>query len=269
LPFLVYLTGKASLPMKSKLTIKNFRIFDSVGQTFEINPITILTGCNSSGKSSLVKSIALFSDWLNRTTFSFQRDNFDELFKIPLNFNLNYLKLGSFSDSANNFKTKDHFIQFSIVQYSSSLATDIIVDYCFTSRKSDIADNAWLYTLKVTEYDGAELFSLHRGSNPKFNLEPIKRHLLRYIQYEDLRADLSISTKAQFQKEHIRSQYGRTIYDSCLRIKDFKEKVSSYIEIKYPQKYNDSKFYKKLRVLSAYDENFEKNLFVITYCDIL
>lgn len=49
--------------MNTKYTIKNFRVFDSDGATFELNPITILTGCNSSGKSSLVKSLMLLGDY--------------------------------------------------------------------------------------------------------------------------------------------------------------------------------------------------------------
>lgn len=45
--------------MNTKITIKNFRVFDEDGVTFELNPLTILTGCNSSGKSSMVKAILL------------------------------------------------------------------------------------------------------------------------------------------------------------------------------------------------------------------
>lgn len=43
--------------MKTSLGIKNFRIFDKEGVILEINPITFLTGCNSSGKSSVTKAI--------------------------------------------------------------------------------------------------------------------------------------------------------------------------------------------------------------------
>lgn len=45
--------------------IKNFRVFDTKGSTFNLKPITILTGANSSGKSSLVKSILLFKKYLD------------------------------------------------------------------------------------------------------------------------------------------------------------------------------------------------------------
>lgn len=48
-----------------KYMVKNFKIFDEKGVTFDIAPITMLTGCNSSGKSSLVKSMTvLYLPWL-------------------------------------------------------------------------------------------------------------------------------------------------------------------------------------------------------------
>ena len=42
-------------------SIKNFRSFGEDGADFELAPITVLTGCNSAGKSSLVKSLMLLS----------------------------------------------------------------------------------------------------------------------------------------------------------------------------------------------------------------
>jgi energy-coupling factor transporter ATP-binding protein EcfA2 len=44
-----------------KFTINNFRIFDKP-QTFELAPITILTGPNNSGKSSMVKSLLMLKN---------------------------------------------------------------------------------------------------------------------------------------------------------------------------------------------------------------
>lgn len=47
--------------MKYQYKVKNFRIFDEEGGKLDMAPITILTGCNSSGKSSLVKSMLLLN----------------------------------------------------------------------------------------------------------------------------------------------------------------------------------------------------------------
>ena len=50
--------------MNTKYTIKNFRVFDEKGVTVDIKPITILTGCNNSGKSSIVKSMVLLDTYV-------------------------------------------------------------------------------------------------------------------------------------------------------------------------------------------------------------
>ena len=52
--------------MKYQYKIKNFRIFDEDGVKLDMAPITILTGCNSSGKSSFVKSMLLVNKVLNK-----------------------------------------------------------------------------------------------------------------------------------------------------------------------------------------------------------
>ena len=49
--------------MKTNYTIKNFRAFDWKGAQIEISPLTFLVGCNSSGKSSIVKSLFLLKEF--------------------------------------------------------------------------------------------------------------------------------------------------------------------------------------------------------------
>lgn len=50
--------------MKYQYKVKNFRVFDEGGVKLDMAPITILTGCNSSGKSSFVKSMLLVNSVL-------------------------------------------------------------------------------------------------------------------------------------------------------------------------------------------------------------
>ena len=47
--------------MNPIFSLKNFRSFGEEGADFELAPITVLTGCNSAGKSSLVKALLLLS----------------------------------------------------------------------------------------------------------------------------------------------------------------------------------------------------------------
>ena len=52
--------------MNTEFSIKNFRAFDEEGANFQIAPITILTGCNSAGKSSMVKSLLLLDNFFRQ-----------------------------------------------------------------------------------------------------------------------------------------------------------------------------------------------------------
>ena len=47
--------------MNPIFSLKNFRSFGVEGADFELAPITVLTGCNSAGKSSLVKALMLLA----------------------------------------------------------------------------------------------------------------------------------------------------------------------------------------------------------------
>ena len=63
----LYLQRKTKqLYMNTNFTIKNFRVFDENGVTIDIKPMTILTGCNSSGKSSIVKAAFLLNDFMKQ-----------------------------------------------------------------------------------------------------------------------------------------------------------------------------------------------------------
>lgn len=79
-----------------KLRLENFRVFKKKVE-FQINPITILTGPNNSGKSSLNKSILLMKEYFNQ--FEFQKED-----NLPVG--LSFLKgihyLGKYSRAVNS-----------------------------------------------------------------------------------------------------------------------------------------------------------------------
>ena len=53
-------------------SIKNFRVVGNDGVSLPIKPMTILTGCNSSGKSSIVKSMVLLDSYLEKLQEDFK-----------------------------------------------------------------------------------------------------------------------------------------------------------------------------------------------------
>ena len=58
--------------MNTELTIKNFRVFDENGISIDLNPISILTGSNSSGKSTIVKALLLLQDFCQQLKADFE-----------------------------------------------------------------------------------------------------------------------------------------------------------------------------------------------------
>ena len=72
--------------MKTNINIKNFRVFDDKGASFDINPLTILTGSNSSGKSSAVKAIFLLNSFLAQIKKAVVNGETIELDKYKLDF---------------------------------------------------------------------------------------------------------------------------------------------------------------------------------------
>jgi AAA15 family ATPase/GTPase len=81
--------------MNNNFSVKNFRSYGETGASFNIAPITILTGCNSSGKSSLVKAQLLLSDVLK------QIKEKKSLYGIELRVSDKNLQLGRFNKVLN------------------------------------------------------------------------------------------------------------------------------------------------------------------------
>ena len=65
--------------MDTKFTIKNFRVFDENGVTLDLKPLTILTGCNSSGKSSIVKAAFLLNSFMKQINNAIEKGEKIEL----------------------------------------------------------------------------------------------------------------------------------------------------------------------------------------------
>ncbi len=87
----------------SGIGIENFRVFKEMTY-FEFAPLTILTGANNSGKSTVLKALLLLRDSV---------ENNKKLNKLDFEANENH-KLGSFQTTINNLSDKEN-IKFNIV----------------------------------------------------------------------------------------------------------------------------------------------------------
>ncbi len=93
--------------------LENFRVFKNKVE-IDLHPITILTGTNNSGKSSILKSLLLLADNAKRTNF------------LELDFSGDKHNLDAFKFSKNNSSEKDLIaINFQIVQFDGEMSEAI------------------------------------------------------------------------------------------------------------------------------------------------
>lgn len=143
-------------------SIKNFRSFGSNGADFELAPITVLTGCNSAGKSSLVKALTLLSEK--------EIDTFDkEILKISTK----QLCLGGYNSVSNG----DKKIVISYRNWSALLHDNITVTKVFGPNRTDALDEGYLYKLSIEKSDGSLIYEAN-SSHHDYKVDAIKQNLI-------------------------------------------------------------------------------------------
>ena len=171
--------------MKTDYTIKNFRVFGNDGATFSIAPITIMTGCNSAGKSSLVKSLLLISDYLSSFTEDkeYGKDiiigqHFLDFTKQPNNL------LGKF-DKVVNSKSKDKRVTFEFKTYSLMLSGNVIIKLTFEGTDKDEHTNGYISDFSISKSDGTVIFADSKDKGRSGNLYSVFQEFLRFVYTEN------------------------------------------------------------------------------------
>lgn len=137
------------------ISIKNFRIIGEEDWNLNFAPVTFLTGCNSSGKSSITKAILLMNNFLKDL-----KDNNYNLIDTPLDFS-KIVKLGNFDevlnkDSKQKGSTK---ISFAYSFKNGVFKPHLHVEYIFSQRTNDFLNNAWIDEIIIST-DKNKLFSI-------------------------------------------------------------------------------------------------------------
>lgn len=135
--------------MKTTFKLTNFRLFDNEGAKIDIRPITIITGSNSSGKSSIVKAICILSDFLKQGIRSYKSDKVFRLQDCKFNFNIENMKLGGFENTL-NINAKDNAFE---LRYTISpkhlYFREFLVGLQFSIDKDSVMHDARLSGLAV------------------------------------------------------------------------------------------------------------------------
>ena len=143
-------------------SLKNFRSFGEEGADFELAPITVLTGCNSAGKSSLVKAQLLLEPVLKEIVTG------KGACDLELHVSGKELMLGRFSKIINNNATNGR-VSFSYVVFSNYLYEKVRVILEFI-KKQDVVDDGSLSSICIEKLDGTPIFKSENLQEFQWNL---------------------------------------------------------------------------------------------------
>lgn len=135
--------------MKTNYNIKNFRIFESDGADVKIAPLTILTGCNSSGKSSIAKSILLLDTYMHKIkSAASSQDKVFALGDYTMDFDSYPLNLLGRFDKVVNSKSEKREIEY---RFTADNGLDVIL--VFNSNQADILNRGYLKRITIVKGD--------------------------------------------------------------------------------------------------------------------
>ncbi len=166
--------------MKTRYTIKNFRVFDEKGATIDVNPITILTGCNSSGKSSIVKSMVLLNTYIDSIQKDYNVFKEIDLKKHKLDFTKDTtISLGNFN-RVRNKGSKGNTITFMYQVHSLLLGEDIKVSMEFSSDKNDALNEGYLKKITIYNLDDDIIYTSSEDEPCTANYNLILKNFFRF-----------------------------------------------------------------------------------------
>lgn len=155
-------------------SLKNFRSFGEDGADFELAPVTVLTGCNSAGKSSLVKALILLS---------MQNNKPGVMPNAYLKVSSKELNLGRLNKVINR-NSKDDKISVSYRIWSNYIQEYIVVNRVFAGYKADKLDNGILRSFTIKKEDGTLIYNYSPDSHPSIEekYESILSNIRRYYK---------------------------------------------------------------------------------------
>lgn len=169
--------------MNTKLTIKNFRVFDENGVTIDLAPITILTGCNSSGKSSIMKAVLLLDSFLKQIKNARENNYPIEIDKYKLDFTIDlHRQLGNFNNVVHDGSSQQKIaIEYEV--YSLMLSKNITAKLVFCANENDELNNGYLDSITLYTED-CEIFHSDKKNGNRFNFNCIKEDAIDFLRID-------------------------------------------------------------------------------------
>lgn len=196
-------------------SLKNFRSFGEEGADFELAPITVLTGCNSAGKSSLVKALLLLSK--------------EKKGVLPVS--TQEYALGRFDKILNN-KSKNGIVELSYLIWSTYFQEIVKVIRVYKAHNNDPLNNGELIELSVKKMDGTTIYEefgphvvSHFDGEQQILCEIMRPSFLKDVMYCD---SSSANVKRLYNIEDgskmcnaLRGMHSRYLSDNAEEIKHY------------------------------------------------
>ncbi len=168
--------------MNTKYAIKNFRVFDEKGVTVDIKPITILTGCNNSGKSSIVKSMVLFDTYIKSLLNDYKAFNRIKFINHKLDFSSESTSsLGNFNQVLNR-KSDCKEISFEYTVHSLLLGEDVRISMSFYAQEKDVLNEGYIKELRISKTNGEVLYLSSSETPCEVNCNLIIENFYRFVR---------------------------------------------------------------------------------------
>ena len=149
-------------------SLKNFRSFGEEGADFELAPITVLTGCNSAGKSSLVKALMLLAKQsqsdLPIPTQAVRNSGHSEFVGSDLPVTDKQFGLGNINKVINRISGNGK-IEYSYTVWSAMLNEEVRVIKTFRPAQTNIIPYGELASWRIEKYDGTLLVEHNEKGN--------------------------------------------------------------------------------------------------------
>lgn len=194
-------------------TIKNFRTFKKDGVTCKIRPITILTGCNSSGKSSIVKSMVLLNNYgKNISKLSYYLPGTKLDFTQSPN-----SSMGNFKKILNETSGSD-IVSYTIKCHSLLFGEDVFLTLDFGPDKNDRMNNGYLKSISLKNKEGKIVYSSSKEEYKRYDFNLIIPNFYRFINGQYLIYLYRFKLEPSF--DHSEEEYSNSLLK---RINDWKE----------------------------------------------
>ena len=166
-------------------SVKNFRVFDEFGASFPIKPISIITGCNSSGKSSIVKSIFILKPFIEQIINAYSKGYTIDVKNYKIDFtSYPNNSLGRF-DKVIHKGSDSNEISIAYTVYSRQLSKEVEVSLIFFSQENDELNNAYLKDICIS-IEGEVFFSSSREEKGTCNLNLIKDDFFEFVELQQM-----------------------------------------------------------------------------------